>query len=68
MRSSIIGLSMLLLWSAGLFASLTIIGFIEMLLLISFMNFLLNKILNMDFNKTPLEQNVSTQIVTDEST
>ena len=68
MRSSIIGLSMLLLWSAGLFASFTIIGFIEMLLLISFMNFLLNKILNMDFHKTPLEQNVSTQIVTDEST
>lgn len=67
MRSSIIGLSMLLLWSSGLFASYTIIGFIEMLLLIVFLNFLLNKILKMDPNQTTQEKITSTKIVADES-
>jgi len=68
MRSSIIGLSMLLLWSSGLFASYTIVGFVEMLLVILFLNFLLNKILMMDFNKTNQEKIASTEIVTDEPT
>ena len=59
---------MLLLWSSGLFASYTIIGFMEMLLLISFLNFLLNKILKMDFNQIKQEKIASTKIVADEST
>ena len=58
---------MLLLWSSGLFASYTIIGFIEMLLLIVFLNFLLNKILKMDPNQTTQEKITSTKIVADES-
>ena len=39
----IIGLSLLLLWSLGFFVPYTISGFIQILLLIAFLNFLLKK-------------------------
>ena len=59
----IISLSMLLLWSYGLFTPFTLIGFIEILIITSLLNFLLKTILRMNFinakqdNSTSIENN-----------
>ena len=52
--SYILGLSLLLLWSLGYFVPFTIIGFIEILVIIAFLNFLLRKISSLDSFKIRL--------------
>jgi len=63
MRSHIVGLGMLMLWFLGFLVPYTLIGFIEILLIISFLNLLLNKILKMDFSKTKQERSALTKII-----
>ncbi len=59
----IISLSVMLLWSYGLFTPFTIIGFIEILIITSLLNLLLKTILKMNFIKT--KQDNSTSIEND---
>jgi len=47
----IVGLSLLLLWSLGFLTPYSIIGFIEILLIITFLKFLQKKVENMDLLK-----------------
>lgn len=47
----IIGLSLLLLWSLGFLTPYSLIGFIELLLIIAFVKFLTRKIKSFDFSK-----------------
>lgn len=68
MRSHIVGLGMLLLWFLGYLVPYTLIGFTEILMIISFLNLLLNKILKMTTIKTKLEKSASTKIVLDKQT
>lgn len=56
MRSNIIALGIMILWFLGFLVSYTLIGFIEILLIISFLNILLNKILKRAPIKTKLEK------------
>jgi len=47
----IIGLSLLLLWSLGFLTPYSLIGFIELLLIIAFVKFLSRKIKSFDLSK-----------------
>ncbi len=47
----IIGLSLLLLWSLGFLTPYSLIGFIELLLIIAFVKFLKRKIKSFDLSK-----------------
>jgi hypothetical protein len=58
----IIGLSMLLLWAYGLFTPYTLIGFIEILVITSFLNLILKKILKMNFIKAKQDNSTSVEI------
>ena len=60
--SHIIGLSMILLWAYGLFTPFTFIGFIEIIIITSFLNLLLKMILKMNIFKA--RQDNSTSIET----
>lgn len=66
MRSHIVGLSILMLWLLGFLIPYTLIGFIEIILIISFLNLLLNKILKLNVRKTKQEKSVPTEIILDE--
>ena len=58
----IISLSMLLLWSYGLFTPFTLIGFIEILIITSLLNLLLKMILKMNFIKAKQDNSTSIEI------
>lgn len=58
MRSHIVALGIMMLWLMGYLVPYTLIGFIEILLIISILNLLLNKILKLDIRK--LKQGKST--------
>ncbi len=62
MRSNIVGLSVLMLWSLGFLVPYTLIGFMEILLIILFLNLLLNKIIKMNFIKTKQYESASIKI------
>lgn len=47
----IVGLSLLLLWSLGFLTPYSLIGFIELLLIIAFVKFLLKKIKSLELSK-----------------
>lgn len=66
MRSNIVGLSVLMLWSLGFLVPYTLIGFMGILLIILFLNLLLNKILKMNFIKTKQYESASIKINLDE--
>ena len=68
MRSHIVGLGILMLWFLGYLVPYTLIGLIEIMLIISFLNLLLNKILKRAHIKTELEKSASTKIVLDKQT
>jgi hypothetical protein len=53
---------MLLLWSYGLFTPFTLIGFIEILIITSFLNLLLKMILKMNFIKARQDNSTSIEI------
>ncbi len=55
-----IGLSLILLWVYGLFTPFTFVGFIEILIITSFLNLLLKTILKINFIKP--KQDISTSI------
>lgn len=63
MRSHIVGLGILMLWFLGYLVPYTLIGFLEILLIISFFNLLLNKILKLDIRKSKQKKSAPTKII-----
>ena len=57
--SHIIGLSMIFLWAYGLLTPFTVIGFIEIIIITSFLNLLLKMILKMNIFKAGQDKSIS---------
>ncbi len=62
MRSHIVALGIMMLWLLGYLVPYTLIGFIEILLIISFLNLLLNKILKLGMRKLKQEKSAPIKI------
>ena len=55
----IVGLSLLSLWSLGFLTPFTIVGFMEVLLLIVFLKFVIRKISSWEFLKIEIKQKIA---------